>query len=141
MDGRIFCLIRKLGEHPEKNWSIEEMAAVVELSPRRMQKLFRDEVGTPPHVYLRNLRLDKAAKLLTESFVQIKQICFEAGLKNESHFTRDFKERFGLTPREFRRRHWDKKQADAANGNSFASVDINDDLGLGIIIDERPDSR
>lgn len=69
MDGRIFCLITKLGENPKNDWTIEEMAAIVVLSPPHLKKLFRSEVGTSLHVYLRNLKLDKAATLLTESFV------------------------------------------------------------------------
>ena len=76
------------------------------------QKLFKSNTGTSPVAYLRELRLEKARLLLETTFVQIKQIGIKIGLTNDSHLTRDFKNKYGVTPTECRRQHWDKAQAE-----------------------------
>lgn len=62
--------------------------------------------------YLRDLRLKKARQLLEESdsFSTIKEIRLAVGILNDSHFTRDFKKKYGLAPSEYRNDFWSKIQ-------------------------------
>ncbi len=64
--------------------------------------------------FLKDLRLEKARELLEDenNFLQIQEIRIKVGISHDSHFTRDFKEKFGLTPTEYRRRHSEKMQAE-----------------------------
>ncbi len=62
--------------------------------------------------YLHDLRLEKARELLETTFKNIDEIRREIGIRNESHFTRDFKKKFGLTPTNYRKQYWDKIQAE-----------------------------
>ena len=48
-------------------------------------------------------RLDLAVDLIRNSFLSIKQVMAEVGWSDPSHFCRDFKRRFGVTPRALRR--------------------------------------
>ena len=54
--------------------------------------------------WLKNLRLDKAREYLADPdcFLQIKQIAVKVGLTNMSHFSKDFKAKFGATPTQYR---------------------------------------
>lgn len=54
--------------------------------------------------YLNDLRIEKAAEMLTNStcFCQIKEIAFNVGISNDSRFTHSFKAKFQMTPTEFR---------------------------------------
>lgn len=121
IDGRIFKLCKLLSEKPDHNWTIQEMAEIVELSRSHFQRIFKINVGISPQAYLHELRLDKACELLETTFLQIKQICVRAGLPDYSHLTRDFKNRYGLTPTEYRKFHWKKIQAEdqLAENDSF----------------------
>ncbi len=110
MDGRIFNLKRLLLERLSHAWTIEEMAGIVELSAPHLQKLFKANLGISPMAYLRELRLEKACEFLENSFHRLKQIGIEIGMPDHSHFTRDFKSKFGVTPTEYRRQHWEKIQ-------------------------------
>ncbi len=110
MDGRVYCLINQLNEDIAKDWSIDEMARVTELSSPHFQRLFKDETGSSPKACLKELRLVKAAEILVSGFTQINQIGRQVGLVNDGHFTRDFRRRFGLTPSDFRKKYWDDKQ-------------------------------
>lgn len=112
MDGRIFHLCDCIFRDLKKGWTIEKMAEITELSVPHFQKLFKTETGLPPITHLRDLRLEKARQLLEESFHQINQIGREVGMPNESHFTRDFKKKFGTTPTQYRKQYWEKIQAE-----------------------------
>lgn len=75
MDGRIFYVICKVKESLDHDWTVAEMSAVAELSQVRFHKLFKKETGKSPKVYLKDLRLELARKLLETGFTQIKQSC------------------------------------------------------------------
>ena len=116
MDGRIFDLKKLFIEKPHHDWTVEEMAETAQLSKPHLIRLFKMHVGMPPITYLREIRLEKARELLENSHHQIKQIGVEIGMTNDSHLTRDFKKKFGLTPTEYRKQHWEKIQAEEQIG-------------------------
>lgn len=116
MDGRIFILRERLLKNLAHHWTIEEMAEIVELSSPHFQRLFKSYMDLPPITFLRELRLEKARELLETTFLQMKQIGIAIGMPNDSHFTRDFKKKYGVTPTEYRKQHWEKIQAESANG-------------------------
>lgn len=112
MDGRIFHLCNCIFRDLKQGWTTEQMAEITQLSVPHLHKLFKTEIGLPPITHLRDLRLEKARKLLEGSFNQIKQIGVEIGMPNISHFTRDFKKKYGVTPTEYRRQKWEKDQTE-----------------------------
>jgi transcriptional regulator GlxA family with amidase domain len=106
MDGRINYLIRRLINSLDHRWTVVEMADIVELSAPHFQKLFKIDVGISPIAFLRDLRLERAREQLENSFRSVKQIKRQIGISDDSHFTRDFKSKFGLTPTEYRKQYW-----------------------------------
>lgn len=88
------------------------MAAMVDLSPVHLQKLFKRVTGKSPILYLNDLRLEKARELLETSFLQVKQIGRYSGLTDGSHFARTFKKKFGCAPSEYRKKCWQSQQSD-----------------------------
>ena len=110
MDRRVFYLIEEFSIKPANHWTLKEMAQSVRLSERHLQKLFKSEAGVSPITFLRDLRLDRACRFLEDSSLLIKEIGVEIGMPNDSHFTRDFKKRYGMTPSDYRRKSWRKKQ-------------------------------
>jgi transcriptional regulator GlxA family with amidase domain len=112
MDGRIFHMKKLLGEMPDREWTIAEMADTLGLSPPHFHKLFKHHTGISPGAYLNGLRLDKARAMLENTFAQVKQIGIKVGIRDDSHLTRGFKNKFGVTPTEYRRRHWERVQAE-----------------------------
>jgi len=51
---------------------------------------------------LKSLRMQQAGILLTTTFLSVKEIARRVGLTDESHFVRDFKRIYGVTPSEYR---------------------------------------
>jgi transcriptional regulator GlxA family with amidase domain len=91
-----------VSNHRRSQFSTEELARRVRLSPSRLRELFRKEIGIPPMRYLRLLRLESAKSLLEYSFLSVKEIAAEIGYGDISHFVRDFKRRYNVTPTEAR---------------------------------------
>ena len=111
MDRRIFHLKEHLPNNLQHQWTVKEMAEIVGLSIPYFQKLFKENIGIPPIEYLRDLRLEKARELLGTTFLQIQEIRSKVGIQNDSHFTRDFKKKYGVTPTEYRKLYSERIQA------------------------------
>ncbi len=75
------------------------------MSPSRFQHLFKAEVGIAPAHYLRALRMEQAKTLLQTSRLTVKQIMNGVGVEDKSHFAREFKKAYGLTPSAYRAAH------------------------------------
>lgn len=116
MDGRIFRLQEQLIKTPEYHWTVQEMAELIELSVPHFQKLFKNEIGISPMAWLWERRLEKARELLETTFWQLKQIGNAVGMPHGSHFTRDFKKKYGVAPTEYRKHYWEKVQAENQSG-------------------------
>ena len=82
--------------------SLAEFAQSVNLSVWRLCHIFKSDVGMPPIKYLRLLRMERAKDLLESSFLSVKEIAFQVGLNDESHFVRDFKSTYGYSPTLYR---------------------------------------
>ena len=124
MDRRIELVIAKIKTDPAVAWDFAALATLVNLSPSRFRHLFKQETGTTPAQYLKEVRLRRAAKFLRNTFLNIKQILKQVGLGSNAHFVRDFRKLYGTTPtayrrimgRTARRRRRRKKQASANAG-------------------------
>lgn len=82
--------------------SLAELAQSVNLSVWRLSHIFKSDVGMPPIRFLRLLRMEKAKHLLESSFLSVKEIAYQVGLNDESHFVRDFKSTYGSSPALYR---------------------------------------
>jgi AraC family transcriptional regulator of arabinose operon len=103
MDRRIELIISKIKKDPTASWDISALAVLVNLSPSRFRHLFKQETGTSPAQYLKDLRLTRAEKMLRTTFLSIKQILKHVGIGSNAHFVRDFRRKYGTTPTAYRR--------------------------------------
>jgi len=74
------------------------MAETVNLSPWWLGHLFKTNMGTSPERFLAQIRLEKAKRLLEDSFLSVKEIMSEVGMSDAGHFSRSFKAAYGVTP-------------------------------------------
>jgi AraC family carnitine catabolism transcriptional activator len=83
---------------------IGELAAELDLSWRRLERLFVRQLGTSPQRIYMARRLDHAHRLLRETRHSVMEIALACGFGSASSFTRAFRRQHGLTPSELRRR-------------------------------------
>jgi len=82
---------------------LAELAGAANLSPSHLSRLFKTQTRLSPGEYLRRLRMEKARHLAATSLLSVKQIMAAVGYKSKSHFVRDFRRSFHLTPSEYRK--------------------------------------
>jgi len=130
MDPRVRAAIDKMRHVLGDRHSVRDVAKSVNLSPRRLGQLFKGEIGVSPMQFLRNLRMARAQALLRSSFLTIKEVTFQSGFTDVSHFVRDFKQCYGVTPSEFRarrgkyRRSISKRMIRSANKSPIPLTEI-----------------
>lgn len=83
--------------------SDEVVAEQVGLSTSHFRFLFKQAVGKPFHQYLVAARLERAKQLLDQSQDSISQVAIEVGFSGLATFSRAFSQRFGLSPKEYRK--------------------------------------
>lgn len=102
MDPRVRMAIALLKSHPTRRFTVYELAQKVNLSRWYLSHLFLKDLQISPSQYSRQLRFEVAKTLLENSLLSVKQIMVEVGINDKSHFTRDFRKMYGLSPRECR---------------------------------------
>ena len=81
------------------NLKLEEFAKMSHRSLSKFKRDFFNHYNTSPGKWLLSKRLDYAANLILHNSSNITQIAFESGFEDISHFSRKFKEKFGVSPR------------------------------------------
>jgi AraC-like DNA-binding protein len=114
--------VRKARQYIESNWSekitLSELAEYVGLSRYYLLRVFCAEVGMPPHSYQDSIRMGHAKRLLKKGCSQ-KEIAFETGFSDQSHFANRFKRLVGVTPGFYAREHFDDGRRRRANEMSI----------------------
>lgn len=85
--------------------TIEDIAAVCGINRSYFGKIFRNSVGQSPQEFLMNYRMVKATELLKLTSLSIADIGSAVGYENQLHFSRAFKNIYGVSPREWRNQH------------------------------------
>jgi AraC-like DNA-binding protein len=102
MEPRMHRVIRLMTEELRREVPIKELARSVNLSSSRFRHLFKDSTGLSPTQYLKVRRMQKAQQLLETTFLSVKEVMLRVGLTDKSHFTRGFKQLYGLSPVKYR---------------------------------------
>jgi len=85
-----------------KRQTLSDVAVDVNLSSSRFRHLFKKELNVSPNRYLKTSRFKQAKILVEGSFLRIKEIAALVGVNDVSHFVRDYKAYYGLTPSQAR---------------------------------------
>ncbi len=101
-DPGLWQALRAMLEEPGAVHSLENLAQVAGMSRSRFAERFQAAYGAPPMTFLRQLRLARAAQLLTERRAPVKRIAQMVGFESRSAFTRAFTLCYGQSPRAFR---------------------------------------
>lgn len=89
----------------QNNITIEDIANVCGINRSYFGKIFHKTVGRSPQEFLMNYRMVKATELLKLTSLSIADIGSAVGYENQLHFSRAFKNVYGVSPREWRNQH------------------------------------
>lgn len=100
-------VIPAVQQYIQKNYrealSLEVLGEQVHLHPNYLSQLFKTETGQNISAYITDVRLTEAANLLTESDLKISEIMARVGYQKSQYFSNLFREKYGVTPKEYRR--------------------------------------
>jgi len=99
--------IAKVCEHIDRNLdkelSLSEVAALVNMSDSAFSHFFKKRTGLSYINYVNNQRIAKACTLLADTTLSASEICYDCGFNNKSNFIRIFRKRKNMTPIEYRK--------------------------------------
>ncbi|HEY9664595.1 MAG TPA: AraC family transcriptional regulator, partial [Allocoleopsis sp.] len=88
--------------HLDRDLSLVEIADVINISPTYFASLFKRAIGTSPHQYVIQQRVEKAKEMLSKTDLAIADIALQVGFSSQSHLTQQFKRVTGITPKQIR---------------------------------------
>ena len=83
--------------------TLEVLSDRFNFNAKYLSRLIKHKVGTGFSEYLLNLRMKRAAELLTKTDMDIKAVALEVGYEDQQYFHRIFKKKTGMTPVQYRR--------------------------------------
>ncbi|GJH26944.1 AraC family transcriptional regulator [Caballeronia novacaledonica] len=87
--------------HLAEKITLEELAAICNLERFHFLKLFKQTVGMTPHAWVVRLRLERACVLLSHTDRSLTQVAQQVGFYDQSHFSRAFRQAFGVAPSKY----------------------------------------
>lgn len=94
-------IVEYINENIEHNFTLAELATLINMSPSYFSYLFKLSTGYSPHQYVIRLRVERAKQLLLQEQLAIADIAYSLGFAHQSHLNRHFKRLVGVTPKKF----------------------------------------
>jgi len=92
-------ILKLIEERLPEKISVKEMAREAGLSESHFSRAFKHITGETPHQFALRVRLERASAALSRpSVTNIAAVAAECGFFDQSHFTREFRKKFGMTP-------------------------------------------
>lgn len=85
-------------------FTVDELSAMMNLGRTTFFNKIKGLTGLPPVEFIRDIRIKRAAQLLSNSDFLIKEVAFMNGFSDTKYFGKCFKEKFGVTPLEFKKK-------------------------------------
>lgn len=102
LDPRVEKALIFIEENYHRQLSLGKLAEAVHLSTWHLCHLFKSETGQTPARHLKAIRMERAKALLSNRLLSVKEVMNKVGMRDQSHFAKDFKRVHGLTPSQFR---------------------------------------
>ena len=96
-------VLRFLQEHYDEEITLKGVAKVLQLSPNHMASVFKHETGQTVFEALKQIRVERASRLLLEEAMPVHAVARAVGFRNVEHFSRTFRRSKGIPPSRYGR--------------------------------------
>ena len=100
---RIYPAVVRIKDHYDQHLTVDQLSQECAMSPASFYRLFRQTMKMTPMQYLDSYRLKQAAQQLLEN-EKLSVIAERCGFCDEFHLSRNFKNYYGVSPREYKKR-------------------------------------
>ena len=98
MDRIMKCINENL---QDPDFNVEKLTEKVGISRAQLHRKMKEITGISTGDFIRNLRLEQAARLIREKKINVTQVAYAVGFNNQTHFSTVFKKHYGMTPTEY----------------------------------------
>ena len=84
---------------------LEEVASLANLSVSAFSRFFKSRANKSFSDFISDVRISHACKLLHEEDINVSEVCYESGFNTLSNFNKQFKDRIGKTPINYRKEY------------------------------------
>lgn len=100
---------RFIEENYSQEFNLTDIAEQASLSKQYLTTLFKQHIGSSPTEYLWKIRTEHGGHLLSQTNLSVSEIAYKCGFKNPFHFSKRIKNDYGYSPKELRRRKWQRE--------------------------------
>ncbi len=100
---RLLAIIELMEANVAEPLSLADISEATGISRRHVERLFRHHMSRSPARYYLDVRLERARRLLRHSTMPIVEVAIAAGFVSASHFSKRYRERYGISPQSDRR--------------------------------------
>jgi transcriptional regulator GlxA family with amidase domain len=101
--GHVVTAVNVLRARLAEPWTLDALADEVHLSRSQLVRSFDATVGMSPMAYLRQMRVERMARLLASTDLSVAEAARAVGWKNQFHASQTFHAAYGISPTEYRR--------------------------------------
>ncbi|SHH32867.1 transcriptional regulator, AraC family [Caloranaerobacter azorensis DSM 13643] len=102
----VYKAVKYMEENYNQPINIKNIAWNLNMSESNFSLYFKKIMGISPKDYLKNIRLSKAKELLKEH--NVTEVAYSVGYENISHFIKLFKNKYGITPKQYKKTFYQK---------------------------------
>jgi AraC family transcriptional regulator len=95
-------ILEYIDVHFDRDIKLADLAGLLGMSQFHFSHLFKQSIGTSPHQYLLQQRIERAKQLLKQTNRSIVEIALECGFNSHSHLSKQFRQLAGMTPKIYR---------------------------------------
>ena len=85
----------------DPDFNVEKLTEKAGISRTQLHRKMKEIAGVSTGEFIRNLRLEQAARLIEEDKINFTQVAYSVGFNNQNHFSTIFKKHFGMSPSEY----------------------------------------
>ena len=95
-------VMKYMNEHlADPDLNVEKLTEDIGISRAQLHRKLKEIAGVSAGEFIRNLRLEQAARLIEEGQINITQVAYSVGFNNQTHFSTVFKKHYGMSPSEY----------------------------------------
>lgn len=95
-------IVKIINQHlSETEFGVDELCVEIGISRSQLHRKMKDLTGIGSGEFMRNIRLEQAARMLKETNMNVSQVAYAVGFSNLGHFSKIFRTHYGVYPSEY----------------------------------------
>lgn len=99
----IMPVLRYMHDNYNKDVSMAELSSLIDVTPEHFSRIFKKAMNTTPTIFLTNIRINEAKRMLSQAGTPISLVAKETGFNDPNYFCTVFRKYVGTSPSEYQK--------------------------------------